>query len=185
VVDKSLLNDVELRYLDLLAEGHTVKSISILTGKSVAAINERLRNARRKTGVGSSRELARLTKAQETRHEKIRLEVPAADFENGILSGALSVPPQRKGFLRMSTFIIAMSATIAAATLGGPSVGPTAIKPLPDGSPQTRLLNAHLRALTAASAARNDSVSTVIDQQTMQVLRRLDLEVGRLPQEQR
>lgn len=54
----------------LLAEGHTAKSAAALLDTSEAAVNERLREARRKTGVGSSRELARLV-AQETRDEKI------------------------------------------------------------------------------------------------------------------
>jgi len=54
------LNDKELEVLRLLAGGHTVKSIAADLGRSEASINERLRDARRKTGVGSSRELARL-----------------------------------------------------------------------------------------------------------------------------
>lgn len=37
------LSDTERQVLGLLAEGHTVKSIAGVTGRSVAAINERLR----------------------------------------------------------------------------------------------------------------------------------------------
>jgi DNA-binding CsgD family transcriptional regulator len=70
-VDLSRLNDAECRVLRLLAEGHTAKSIATELGTTPAAVNERLREARRKTGVGSSRELARLFKAQENRHEQI------------------------------------------------------------------------------------------------------------------
>ena len=70
-VDFGSLNDAERRVLRLLAEGHTAKSIANLTGSSAAAVNERLREARRKTGVGSSRELARMLRAQESRHEQI------------------------------------------------------------------------------------------------------------------
>jgi DNA-binding CsgD family transcriptional regulator len=58
------LNDNELQILRLLANGHTAKSIAASLGRSETAINERLREARRKTGVGSSRELARLLDAQ-------------------------------------------------------------------------------------------------------------------------
>ena len=54
------LNDYELEILRLLANGHTAKSIAARLGRSETAINERLREARRKTGLGSSRELARL-----------------------------------------------------------------------------------------------------------------------------
>ena len=67
----SRLNETEERVLRLLAEGHTAKSIATELGVTPAAVNERLREARRKTGVGSSRELARLLKAQESRDEQL------------------------------------------------------------------------------------------------------------------
>lgn len=68
--DLSRLSDAERRALMLLAQGHTAKSAAALLDTTEAAVNERLREARRKTGVGSSRELARLV-FQETRDEKI------------------------------------------------------------------------------------------------------------------
>jgi len=58
----------EREVLILLARGHTAKTIATSLGLSVAAVNERLRGARRRTGAGSSRELARLL-AQQNRHE--------------------------------------------------------------------------------------------------------------------
>lgn len=58
------LSEKELEVLRLLAAGHTVKSIAQRLGRSEASINERLREARRKTSMGSSRELARLVDAQ-------------------------------------------------------------------------------------------------------------------------
>ncbi|WP_369026631.1 helix-turn-helix transcriptional regulator [Qipengyuania sp. RANM35] len=67
------LNDNELEILHLLANGHTAKSIAASLGRSETAINERLREARRKTGVGSSRELARLLDAQKIWDENIDL----------------------------------------------------------------------------------------------------------------
>jgi DNA-binding CsgD family transcriptional regulator len=70
-VDLTRLSDSERRVLRLLAEGHTAKSIANRIGSTAAAVNERLREARRKTGVGSSRELARLLRAQENRDEQI------------------------------------------------------------------------------------------------------------------
>ncbi|GAA3901902.1 hypothetical protein GCM10022276_20800 [Sphingomonas limnosediminicola] len=70
-VDLSRLSESERGVLRLLAEGHTAKSIAHAIETTPAAVNERLREARRKTGVGSSRELARLLKAQEIRHEQI------------------------------------------------------------------------------------------------------------------
>ncbi|NIJ19554.1 DNA-binding CsgD family transcriptional regulator [Sphingomonas naasensis] len=68
--DLSPLNPAEREVLGLLAQGHTAKSIASLTGRSIGSVNERLREARRKTGVGSSRELARHW-AQENRDEQI------------------------------------------------------------------------------------------------------------------
>ncbi|MEA3262431.1 MAG: helix-turn-helix transcriptional regulator [Pseudomonadota bacterium] len=70
------LNDKEVEVLRLLAAGHTVKSIAVTLGKSEASINERLRDARRKTGVGSSRELARLLDAQKIWDKNIDLSGP-------------------------------------------------------------------------------------------------------------
>lgn len=58
------LSDSELQVLRLLAAGHTVKSIAAALNRSEASINERLRDARRKSGIGSSRELARMIDAQ-------------------------------------------------------------------------------------------------------------------------
>ena len=74
-VDLSALNAAERQVLLLLAQGHTAKSVASQTGVTVHSVNERLREARRKTGAGSSRELARLLAAevepQENRATKI------------------------------------------------------------------------------------------------------------------
>lgn len=67
------LNRVERELLTLLGCGHTAKSIATLKGLSVAAVNERFRAARRKTGLGSSREIARLLVAQKNRDDLIDL----------------------------------------------------------------------------------------------------------------
>lgn len=63
-LDHATLTERELEVLRLLAAGHTVKSIADKLGRTEASINERLRDARRKTGLGSSRELARLLDEQ-------------------------------------------------------------------------------------------------------------------------
>jgi DNA-binding CsgD family transcriptional regulator len=59
-IELSRLNEAERRVLLVLAEGHTAKSIATELDTTPAAVNERLRQARRKTGVGSSGELARV-----------------------------------------------------------------------------------------------------------------------------
>ena len=67
------LTDREVEILRLLAAGHTVKTIAARLDRSETSINERLRTARRKTGVGSSRELARLLDAPEICDKNIDL----------------------------------------------------------------------------------------------------------------
>jgi DNA-binding CsgD family transcriptional regulator len=70
--DLTRLSDSERRVLLLLAEGHTAKTVAAALGMTEGAVNERLREARRKTGVGSSRELARLLRGVETEPQEIR-----------------------------------------------------------------------------------------------------------------
>jgi len=79
--DLSSLNPAEREVLALLAQGHTAKSIANLTGRTEGSVNERLREARRKTGVASSRELARLlaeAPSPKNRDEQIGMACRAA-----------------------------------------------------------------------------------------------------------
>lgn len=55
-----IVSEREKETLRLLLNGHDTKSIASTLGLSVHTVNERLREARRKLGVGSSREAARL-----------------------------------------------------------------------------------------------------------------------------
>lgn len=57
--DPAALNEREKEALRLLLVGHDAKSIANTLGLSVYTINDRLRDARRKLGVSSSREAAR------------------------------------------------------------------------------------------------------------------------------
>lgn len=57
------LTDKEKETLRLIARGHDAKSTALHLGLSVHTINERLRIARRKLSVTSSREAARLLAA--------------------------------------------------------------------------------------------------------------------------
>jgi hypothetical protein len=58
----------------------------------VGTVNERLRGARRKTGVGSSRELARMFAAQENRDELIGVATVGGADPDSIPSAAASRP---------------------------------------------------------------------------------------------
>ena len=73
----------ELEILRLLTAGHTVKSIAVRLGRTEASINERLRDARRKTGVGSSRELARHLAAQKIWDKEIDLSSECSPIDDG------------------------------------------------------------------------------------------------------
>lgn len=108
-VSPDALNDRELAVLRLLAEGHTVKSIAAELTCSEAAINERLREARRKTGVGSSRELARRLGAQKIWDRNIDLSPSAQAAEAAFV-------PRKKGF-EWTKGRIAMAFLIPAAAL--------------------------------------------------------------------
>src|SRR6056297_2490112 len=59
------LTDKEKEALRLLVAGHDAKSSANLLGLSVHTINDRLRNARRKLDVSSSREAARILRDAE------------------------------------------------------------------------------------------------------------------------
>jgi DNA-binding CsgD family transcriptional regulator len=115
-VDLDRLNDAERQVLQLLAEGHTAKSVANELGSTAAAVNERLREARRKTGVGSSRELARLLKSREIRHDEMGV--------GSATSSSAATVPTDAGSRRSKTGVVAMlfislvAAAGAAALLG-------------------------------------------------------------------
>jgi DNA-binding CsgD family transcriptional regulator len=112
-IELSRLNEAERRVLRLLGEGHTAKSIATALDSTEAAVNERLREARRKTGVGSSRELARLLKAQENRHEQLGVgnrSLPATGFP---IPDAEPWHPY-SGVIAMIAFLVAVAAGAAA-----------------------------------------------------------------------
>lgn len=105
------LTEKELEILRLLAEGHTVKSIAARLERSEASINERLREARRKTGVGSSRELARQLDEQKIWDRKIDLPDAASLSETG------AGPPLGRGRWSKGQMMMLMAIPFAAAGL--------------------------------------------------------------------
>jgi len=113
LTDLDRLNDAEVRVLRLLAEGHTAKSIANATGSTPAAVNERLREARRKTGVGSSRELARLLRSQESRHEQIGVARAATRMTVSSHSDAEPWRPQMGVYAMLAFFLVAAAGAAA------------------------------------------------------------------------
>ncbi len=81
------LSEREKETLRLLLNGHDAKSIAVALGLSVHTVNERLREARRKLGVGSSRAAARLLAQMEARNPNflgdMELGVAAATARGG------------------------------------------------------------------------------------------------------
>jgi DNA-binding CsgD family transcriptional regulator len=94
------LTEREVEILRLLAAGHTVKTIAARLDRTETSINERLRTARRKTGVGSSRELARLIDVQEICDKKIDLSTPRAAGKGAGHSATIGVRGS-KGMIAM------------------------------------------------------------------------------------
>lgn len=87
------LTEKEKQALRLIVRGHDAKSTARELGLSVHTINERLRDARRKLAVSSSREAARLVFEREDRHPE-----NLADTQIGAASSAFAaadpVPPE-------------------------------------------------------------------------------------------
>lgn len=118
----------EREVLILLARGHTAKTIATSLGLSVAAVNERLRGARRRTGAGSSRELARRL-AQQNRDEFSGLaatEGPA--FRSG------EPAPKGRWTSRRNVMITGAALAAALALALGPQLAGQAQQPAPDGA---------------------------------------------------
>lgn len=144
----SRLNEAERRVLHLLAEGHTAKTVASELGTTVAAVNERLREARRKTGVGSSRELARLLRAQENRHEQIGVGSRSAFMRLLSPSDAEPWRPHTGVFAMIALFLVAAAGATALMTQAPPTeskIDPLIGEPLPSG-PAPADLHAKIRA---------------------------------------
>lgn len=131
------LTERELEVLRLLAAGHTAKTIAYRLGRSEASINERLRDARRKTGMGSSRELARMLDAQQVWDRKIDLSSDDLASDS-VVQPATSGVKTSKGLIAM---LIALSAAAAALIFTtAPSVDQGAVSPVAGETAQSRPL---------------------------------------------
>lgn len=113
------LTDKELEILRLLTAGHTVKSIAVRLGRSEASINERLRDARRKTGIGSSRELARRLAAQKIWDKNIDLSPKGSTIDEGEQS------PILRRLTSKGTIVMLITMAVAAAAVALTAVQPT------------------------------------------------------------
>jgi DNA-binding CsgD family transcriptional regulator len=90
------LSEREREVLRLLVEGHELKSIAASLGLSIHTINDRLREARGKLGVSSSRAAARLLAAQEGGHRfsgnrKSGVGVRASETDDALRSAGWTI----------------------------------------------------------------------------------------------
>ncbi|PSJ42867.1 helix-turn-helix domain-containing protein [Allosphingosinicella deserti] len=115
------LGEREKETLRLLLAGHDAKSIAASLGLSVHTVNERLRDARRKLGVSSSREAARRLAALEGQDPN-----PLGDKEFGVVPSGKDMegpggPHRRRGgaigFVWFGGGMFIMSLIIAGAVL--------------------------------------------------------------------
>ncbi len=130
--DLSRLNDAEQRVLRLLAEGHTAKSIARELETTPTAVNERLREARRKTGVGSSRELARLLKTQENRHQQIGVANVIGPVVQRSTPSGKPARSNKKVLIAMTGLLLTGLVAAAVALQPGASLDGVAAEPFAD-----------------------------------------------------
>jgi len=128
------LTERELEVLRLLAGGHTVKTIAAELGRSESSIHERLRDARRKTGVGSSRELARLIEGQKSWDRKTGLAAQAQTADRGKAPG----PSGRTGSKGLAPMpIVAAFSALGLIVAAAPSVQQAMVEPTAATAPAT------------------------------------------------
>lgn len=114
------LSGKEKETLRLLANGHDAKSIARHLGLSVHTINERLRDARRKMEVSSSREAARLLRDTEAAGPDFHVDIDLRDVGD-TERRQIDAPPQRGGAPRRfgwaATGVLTMLIAFALLTL--------------------------------------------------------------------
>lgn len=120
--DVSVLHEREKDVLRLLLVGHDAKSIARHLDLSTHVVNERLRDARRKLGVGSSREAARLLAAAEGHDPKKfgNMEIGYADsaarVEKGEAEDAIHTRPPHQPISKGMFVMIAISTLLLVGT---------------------------------------------------------------------
>jgi DNA-binding CsgD family transcriptional regulator len=135
------LTEKEKQTLRLLLEGHDAKSMARHLGLSVHTINERLRDARRKLSVSTSKEAARLLRQREAAPQSLGdatfgdAPPPPIDQQSGQPSTEPPSPPNAAwaiGGLVMIPFLVtllALSAPTQAPQAGTPGTQPAGTSP--------------------------------------------------------
>lgn len=146
----STLTEKEKQTLRLIVRGHDAKSAARHLGLSVHTINERLRDARRKLAVSSSREAARLLFEQEGTHpeksaDEALGEAPALSDVGGASRpesgrGGWSHPPRTRTGVFIMTISLALLAIVALPQLASTTEGGAAPAEATSPAPRTSAL---------------------------------------------
>ncbi|WP_435418998.1 DUF4019 domain-containing protein [Parerythrobacter aurantius] len=153
------LTDKEKETLRLLLRGHDAKSSARELGLSVHTVNERLRDARRKLGVTSSREAARVllaTEAADTPEslgDKALWDAGAAEGVAGQTASTHVGWWAKRRFSLISSGVLAMSLIFAALLIPQSPLGL-----LPNSLAGTNAATEDAQAEQAAVAAENEIV---------------------------
>lgn len=158
------LSEREKETLRLLLNGHDAKSIAVALGLSIHTVNERLREARRKLGVGSSRAAARLLAQMEGQTPNflgdMELGVAAATARGG--EPEASIKRRRVGHSAAWFFggLAIMLAIVAAAAIAMVLQGDGKVTP-----PAPAALSASSTASDQASTASAEAWAKLLDGQ--------------------
>ena len=122
------LTDRERQTLRLIVQGHDAKSIARHFDLSVHTINERLRDARRKLGVSSSREAARMLRTREGPHPETVGDITIGEAGSAVNVGQpRQEPARRRALLFTGAAVMSFAlALFAIATVPQSSVAPPA-----------------------------------------------------------
>lgn len=138
ITNVQALSEREKETLRLLLEGHDAKSVARSLGISVHAVNERLRTARRKLGVSSSREAARILarSEQQTHNFVVDKQIGVAGDGNHGNEGRrrIGLEGVRHPIVLAIGGTLIMSLIIAAAMLTWVASGSAEPGPLPNWS---------------------------------------------------
>lgn len=135
------LSEKEKQTLRLILRGHDAKSAARELGLSVHTINERLRDARRKLGVTSSREAARRLLAEEGETPETLGDKALGDAPSGALAAGRTASATRRPLVLAMIGVLAMSLVLAALFL--PASPLSLLTPAP--------------AISAAAAAQSEA----------------------------
>lgn len=148
-----LLTDKEKQTLRLILRGHDAKSAARELGLSVHTVNERLRDARRKLGVTSSREAARRLLAEEGDTPDSLGDKALGDAAEGDAAAGLTASAARRPLVLATIGVLAMSLLLAALFL--PASPLSLLAPAPAISAAAATDAAETDAAAAARAAED------------------------------